>query len=113
MLLSPRQPGQHMQVLRADAAKAKMPPLQVMRQLLEFCAQPGQQTQVLLQPSTRDVHHAAVFPQPPLQSPPGVPCDGITMLPNPAVFRCGQVSTGCSAWCLTCSQSIHVSLLCP
>ena len=87
--------------------------LQLMRQLLEFCAQPGQQVQVLLQPSTRDVNHAAVFPQPPLRCPPGVPCDGITMLPNPGVFRCGVLGTGCSAWCLTYDQSFHVLLLCP
>ena len=75
----------------AYSATPRAAVVQVMEQLLEFRAQAGQRTQVLLQPSTRDVHHAAVFPQPPMTCPPGTLHSGITMLPNPGTFRCNEV----------------------
>ncbi|KAK9823569.1 hypothetical protein WJX72_003884 [[Myrmecia] bisecta] len=50
-------------------------------------------THVVMLPSTRDVHHAAVFPQPPFPTPAS---GRITMLPNPATFCCNEVVFGCA-----------------
>lgn len=54
------------------------------------------QTQAVLVPSTQDMHHQPVFPQPSfsassLQSQ--LP-EQLTLLPNPATFSCNEVTVG-------------------
>jgi hypothetical protein len=69
--------------------------VQIMDRLVDFVAdRPG--TQVLLVPSTRDVHHDPVFPQPAMPGP-GLPA-AIKQLPNPATFSLNNVVVG------VCSQ---------
>ncbi|KAL3154503.1 hypothetical protein ABBQ32_013965 [Trebouxia sp. C0010 RCD-2024] len=69
---------------------------QVIEKIDSFLDRAGAHSQVVLVPSTRDIHHHAVFPQPPL------PMDSIssrhpqafTCLPNPAIFCCNEVAVG-------------------
>ena len=69
---------------------------QVIERVDSFLDGAGAHTQVVLVPSIRDVHHHAVFPQPPL------PLDSMrsrhpqafTCLPNPAIFSCNEVTVG-------------------
>ncbi len=69
---------------------------QVVDRLDEFLEGAGSTCQVVLVPSTRDVHHSPVFPQPPLplESVPTRHPQQVTLLPNPATFACNEVVVG-------------------
>ena len=58
-----------------------------------YASGPGASGHVALVPSTRDVHHDAVFPAPLLALPPGAP-PNLHALPNPATFRVNEVVLG-------------------
>ncbi|KAL3690758.1 hypothetical protein R1sor_004409 [Riccia sorocarpa] len=64
----------------------------------EYCQEVGDGAGVLLVPSTRDAHHDSVFPQPPY-SKRGLddPDEQITLLGNPNLFRCEDVTVGCTS----------------
>lgn len=64
---------------------------EVLGRIAEFAAA-CPTTHVLLAPSPRDVIAAPVFPTPPLARPAGgsLP-DNVSMLPNPATFKIGEV----------------------
>lgn len=74
---------------------------QVAVRLTEFAESQGGRTRVVLVPSTRDVHHDPVFPQPPLGE-----VAGATALANPATFSCNEVVFGCSSadWLMACTK---------
>lgn len=60
----------------------------------------GKVTQVVLLPSTRDVHHHPVYPQPPMSLPPSVPehvLPHILLAPNPATVNIGGVRLAASS----------------
>lgn len=59
--------------------------------LNEYMTETGGRTRVVLMPSTRDVHHDPVFPQPPLEATG----DAIHVA-NPCTFSCNDVVLGCS-----------------
>ena len=72
------------------------------RQVLERCreALAGTGVRVGVAPSTRDVHSAPAFPQPPMVLPPAAasPAAAVDSLPNPALVRAGGLTLGaCSA----------------
>ncbi len=46
---------------------------------------------MVLVPSTRDIHHWPVFPQAPME---GAAPEHVTLLGNPATFRCGGLTWG-------------------
>lgn len=69
---------------------------QVIERIDRFLDSAGAHSQVVLVPSIRDIHHHAVFPQPPLaldrlgsRHPQAYTC-----LPNPAIFSCNEVTVG-------------------
>ena len=69
---------------------------QVIERIDRFLDSTGAHSQVILVPSIRDIHHHAVFPQPPLaldrlgsRHPQAYTC-----LPNPATFSCNEVTVG-------------------
>lgn len=51
----------------------------------------GSRTEVVLVPSTRDMHHWPVFPQGPME---GAAPENVTLLGNPSTFRCGGLTWG-------------------
>ena len=66
---------------------------QVVSRVEAYARGPGARRHVALVPSPRDVHHDAVFPQPPLALPPGGPAN-LLLLPNPATFRVNETVVG-------------------
>lgn len=65
----------------------------VLARLAAYEAAVGGATKVVLMPSTRDVHAAPVFPQPPLAPAPGVAAS----LANPSTFRSNEVVVGATS----------------
>jgi DNA polymerase alpha subunit B len=51
-------------------------------------------TQIILVPSIRDVHHEAVFPQPPFELSPEARYPNLVLVSNPSTFRINGVSFG-------------------
>ncbi|KAL4852696.1 DNA polymerase alpha subunit B [Chlorella vulgaris] len=77
----------------------------VLGQISRFVARVGSRIRVLLLPSTRDLHHHPVLPQPPL--PEGqARSAGVTSLANPSTLRCNEVVVGvCAAdWLMACNR---------
>ena len=74
-------------------------------QIRQFSSQVGGRTRVLLVPSTRDVHHHPVLPQPPLDEA-GAEEAGCIALANPATLRCNEVVLGCTSsdWLMACNR---------
>ncbi|EFJ04942.1 hypothetical protein SELMODRAFT_23326, partial [Selaginella moellendorffii] len=70
---------------------------QELRKILEdYCQFLGAGARVILIPSTRDVFHDRIFPQPPFNSFMFEDSSQqISLLPNPSVFRLDEVSIGC------------------
>jgi hypothetical protein len=88
-----------------DACPPACCPPQVLGQISRFVARVGSRTRVLLLPSTRDLHHHPVLPQPPL--PEGqARSAGVTSLANPSTLRCNEVVVGvCAAdWLMACNR---------
>lgn len=69
--------------------------------MARFRSQVGGRTRVLLMPSTRDVHHHPVLPQPPLEA-----AGGAMALANPATLRCNEVVLGATSadWLMGCNR---------
>ncbi len=67
--------------------------LQVLAPLREYTAGADVPPRVLLVPSTRDVHHAAVYPQPPFPRDAGADTL-LDVLPNPATFSLNEIVVG-------------------
>jgi len=70
--------------------------VQVIDRLDEYLESAGSSCHVVLVPSTLDVHHHPVFPQPPLP-PEAVPTrhpQQFTLLCNPGTFACNEVVVG-------------------
>jgi DNA polymerase alpha subunit B len=65
--------------------------------LQEYADAAGPGCRVVLLPSTRDAHHAAVFPQPPLDAHRFEDTPAVLCAPNPAMLRCGGLSVGACA----------------
>lgn len=84
---------------------ACLPPsvVQVLGQISRFSKRVGGCTQVLLVPSTRDVHHHPVLPQPPLDELQAA-AQSATALANPVTLRCNEavVGVGAADWLMAC-----------
>ena len=70
--------------------------MQVIDRIDQFLEGAGSKCQVALVPSTRDVQHHAVFPQPALPAAAVATAypSQFTLLPNPATFACNGVVVG-------------------
>ncbi|EFN58390.1 hypothetical protein CHLNCDRAFT_10114, partial [Chlorella variabilis] len=75
----------------------------VLGQISRFSKRVGGCTQVLLVPSTRDVHHHPVLPQPPLDELQAA-AQSATALANPVTLRCNEavVGVGAADWLMAC-----------
>lgn len=81
---------------------------QVLSQIRQFSGRVGGATRVLLVPSTRDLHHHLVLPQPPLDARTVAAVAGSTALPlaNPSTLRCNEVVLGVTSadWLMGCNR---------
>ncbi|XP_024523310.1 DNA polymerase alpha subunit B isoform X1 [Selaginella moellendorffii] len=69
---------------------------EITTRLEDYCQFLGAGARVILIPSTRDVFHDRIFPQPPFNSFMFEDSSQqISLLPNPSVFRLDEVSIGC------------------
>ncbi|KAH8964673.1 hypothetical protein BDL97_04G079200 [Sphagnum fallax] len=69
---------------------------QVRARVEEYCEEMGEGARVLLVPSYRDAHHDCIFPQPPFDANGFEDPDRqITLLANPGLIKCNEITMGC------------------